>query len=94
MRCACDHHHLWHTALPAIRAHSLTCACARHRSYNTDPSGTYTKYQARAIGSGSEGAQSALQEHYRKDMTLKEAETLALNTLKQVMEEKVSAEQK
>lgn len=31
----------------------------------------------------------ALQEEYRKDLTLKEAEVLALSTLKQVMEEKV-----
>jgi hypothetical protein len=29
------------------------------------------------------------QEQYRKDLTLKEAEVLALSTLKQVMEEKV-----
>eukprot|EP00798_Chlamydomonas_sp_ICE-L_P003170 gene3170-13184_t len=58
--------------------------------YHTDPSGTFTKCQARAIGSGNEGAQSALQEHFRKDLTLAEAETLALSTLKQVMEEKVT----
>ena len=57
--------------------------------YHTDPSGTYVRCQAKAIGSGSEGAQSALQEHFRKDMTLAEAEVLALTTLKQVMEEKV-----
>ena len=30
-----------------------------------------------------------LQEEFRPDMTLKEAEVLALSTLKQVMEEKV-----
>jgi len=42
-----------------------------------------------AIGSGSEGAQTALQEHYKDDMSLAEAEVLALQTLKQVMEEKV-----
>ena len=30
-----------------------------------------------------------MQEEYRKDMTLKEAEVVALSTLKQVMEEKV-----
>ncbi|KAI7838011.1 hypothetical protein COHA_008193 [Chlorella ohadii] len=59
--------------------------------FHTDPSGTYVKYDAKAIGSGSEGAQTALQESYRKDMTLKEAEVLALSTLKQVMEEKVTA---
>jgi hypothetical protein len=44
-----------------------------------------------AIGSGSEGAQTALQEHYKPDMSLADAEVLALSTLKQVMEEKVSA---
>jgi 20S proteasome subunit alpha 5 len=43
-----------------------------------------------AIGSGSEGAQTALQEHYKPDMSLADAEVLALSTLKQVMEEKVS----
>lgn len=31
-----------------------------------DPSGTYVQYDAKAIGSGSEGAQQALQEHYDK----------------------------
>jgi 20S proteasome alpha/beta subunit len=46
-----------------------------------------------AIGSGSEGAQTALQEHYKDDMTLAEAEVLALTTLKQVMEEKVRADE-
>jgi hypothetical protein len=61
---------------------------ASHR-YHTDPSGTYVKYRCMAIGSGSEGAQTALQEHYKDDITLAEAEVLALTTLKQVMEEKV-----
>lgn len=42
-----------------------------------------------AIGSGSEGAQTTLQEEYKPDVSLKEAEVLALSTLKQVMEEKV-----
>ena len=59
------------------------------RSYHTDPSGTYVKFSAKAIGSGAEGAQSTLQEGFKPDMTLAEAEVLALSTLKQVMEEKV-----
>ncbi|PNW70545.1 hypothetical protein CHLRE_17g724350v5 [Chlamydomonas reinhardtii] len=61
--------------------------------YHTDPSGTYVKYSAKAIGSGSEGAQSSLQEAFKDkpDMSLAEAEVLALSTLKQVMEEKVTA---
>eukprot|EP00958_Prasinococcus_capsulatus_P018426 scaffold2149_cov406-Prasinococcus_capsulatus_cf.AAC.8 len=88
--------------------------------YHTDPSGTYVRYKAKAIGAGSEGAQAALQEDYNavrvtwgsrwtpfghapalclnerwckllQDLTLKEAEVLALKTLKAVMEEKVTA---
>lgn len=53
--------------------------------YHTDPSGTFVRYEAKAIGAGSEGAQTQLQETYSKSMTLAEAETLALNTLKQVL---------
>jgi 20S proteasome subunit alpha 5 len=34
--------------------------------YHLDPSGTYTEYDAKAIGSGFEGAQTALQELYNK----------------------------
>lgn len=58
--------------------------------FHTDPSGTFVQFKAKAIGSGSEGAQTALQESYREDMTLEEAEVLALTTLKQVMEEKIT----
>lgn len=57
--------------------------------FHTDPSGTYVQWKAKAIGAGSEGAQTALQEAYSSSMTLEEAETLALRTLKQVMEEKL-----
>jgi len=59
--------------------------------FHTDPSGTFIQYFAKAIGAGSEGAQNTLQDKYSKSMTLKEAETLALQTLKQVMEETISA---
>ncbi|KAG6428808.1 hypothetical protein SASPL_106845 [Salvia splendens] len=59
--------------------------------YYTDPSGTFWQCNAKAIGSGSEGADSSLQEQYNKELTLKEAETIALSILKQVMEEKVTA---
>lgn len=57
--------------------------------YHTDPSGTYTRYEAKAIGSGSEAAQSDLQDKYHKQMTLTEAHHLTLRVLKQVMEEKL-----
>lgn len=58
----------------------------------SDPSGTYVRYKAKAIGAGSEGAQSNLSEAYSESMTLEEAEDLALTTLKQVMEDKISTE--
>lgn len=56
----------------------------------SDPSGTYFQYKAKAIGAGSEGAQITLQEKFRDDLTLENAEDLALEILKQVMEEKLS----
>ncbi|GAA5831889.1 hypothetical protein JCM5353_008133 [Sporobolomyces roseus] len=57
--------------------------------YHADPSGTFMRYHAKAIGSGSEGAQSELQDSYTKSMTLEEAKHLSLKVLKQVMEEKL-----
>ncbi|OAE30541.1 hypothetical protein AXG93_977s1270 [Marchantia polymorpha subsp. ruderalis] len=71
-----------------IAGHDETGPCL----YHTDPSGSSWACDAKAIGSGSEGANSSLQEHYHKDMTLKEAETLALSTLKHVMEEKAEGD--
>lgn len=59
--------------------------------WHMDPSGTYIRYDAKAIGSGSEGAQQNLQEYYLQTMTIKEAINLALSTLKQVMEEKLNS---
>jgi 20S proteasome subunit alpha 5 len=58
----------------------------------SDPSGTFVRYKAKAIGAGSEGAQSNLEESYSETMTLEETEELALSTLKQVMEEKISTD--
>ncbi|KAI9703098.1 MAG: proteasome component pup2 [Bogoriella megaspora] len=55
------------------------------------PSGTFYRYDAKAIGSGSEGAQAELQNEYHKSLTLPEAEVLVLKTLKQVMEEKLDS---
>lgn len=59
--------------------------------YHAEPSGTFYRYDAKAIGSGSEGAQAELQSEYHRSLTLDEAETLVLKTLKQVMEEKLDA---
>eukprot|EP00753_Platysulcus_tardus_P002721 PLAT1184.1.p1 GENE.PLAT1184.1~~PLAT1184.1.p1 ORF type:complete len:247 (-),score=102.77 PLAT1184.1:90-830(-) len=58
--------------------------------FQTDPSGTYTRWKACAVGSGSEGAQTALEEAYDSGMSLVDAETTALTILKQVMEEDLS----
>ncbi|CEI69691.1 unnamed protein product [Fusarium venenatum] len=59
--------------------------------FHAEPSGTFYRYDAKAIGSGSEGAQAELQNEYHKSLTLTDAETLVLKTLKQVMEEKLDA---
>ncbi|KAH1007069.1 proteasome subunit alpha type-5 [Dendroctonus ponderosae] len=59
--------------------------------YHMDPSGTFVQFDAKAIGSGSEGAQQSLQEVYHRSMTLDEATTSALTILKQVMEEKLNS---
>jgi 20S proteasome alpha/beta subunit len=63
----------------------LVAGCDEHGPvlYHTDPSGTYFRFEAWAIGAGSEGAQSLLQEKYSADMSLADAEALALSTLKQ-----------
>lgn len=62
----------------------------KHR-YHAEPSGTFYRYDAKAIGSGSEGAQAELQNEFHKSLTLPEAEVLVLKTLKQVMEEKLDS---
>lgn len=62
-----------------------------YQLYHAEPSGTFYRYKAKAIGSGSEGAQSELQNVYRSDMTLAEAEKVVLKILKQVMEEKLDS---
>mmetsp|Transcript_14921 Transcript_14921/g.22354 ORF Transcript_14921/g.22354 Transcript_14921/m.22354 type:complete len:264 (+) Transcript_14921:29-820(+) len=59
--------------------------------YHCNPSGTYIKYLAKAIGAGSEGAQNTLEEEYNKSMSLDEATTLTVKILKQVMEEKIKS---
>jgi len=57
--------------------------------FHTDPSGTFLQYAAKAIGSGSEGAQTQLENEYHRSLSLQEAEILALTVLRQVMEDKL-----
>ncbi|KAG4300676.1 hypothetical protein PCANB_003026 [Pneumocystis canis] len=59
--------------------------------YHAEPSGTYYRYDAKAIGAGSEGAQSELQSEYNPLMTFQEGEMLILRVLKHVMEETLDA---
>ncbi|RKO99501.1 hypothetical protein CXG81DRAFT_20413 [Caulochytrium protostelioides] len=58
--------------------------------YQTDPSGNYVRYKAKALGSGSEGAQTELKNQYHADLTLAEGIQVALRILKQTMEEKMT----
>ncbi|EPY34767.1 20S proteasome subunit alpha 5 [Strigomonas culicis] len=58
--------------------------------WQTDPSGTYTRYDAQAIGSGAEGARTVFTERYHRNMTLEEAENLVVEILKQFMEDKLT----
>lgn len=58
--------------------------------FHMDPSGTYVKFDAKAIGSGSEGAQQSLRDTFHKSMTLTEAIKSSMTILKQVMEEKLN----
>ncbi len=60
--------------------------------YQTDPSGTFLEWKARAIGSGGETAMTYIKESYHSNMTLQEAEKLVLQVLKNVMEERINAE--
>ncbi|KAL7419891.1 proteasome component pup2 [Cryptotrichosporon argae] len=57
--------------------------------FHTDPSGTFVRYDAKAIGSGSDAAQQSLQDAFHKNLSLADASGLALKVLKQVMEEKL-----
>lgn len=57
--------------------------------FQTDPSGTFLQWQARAIGSGGETAMTFIKESYHQNMSLLEAEKLVMQTLKNVMEEKI-----
>lgn len=58
--------------------------------WQTDPSGTFTRYEAKAIGAGADAAQSALVEQYHRSLDLEGAKKLLVSILKQVMEDKLT----
>jgi proteasome alpha subunit len=51
----------------------------------TDPSGIYTQYTARSIGSGCMEANKLLDRKYREGMKLEEAQKLALEVFKEIL---------
>jgi len=56
------------------------------RLFGTHPSGTYRGFKATAQGAGSETVLSILKEEYREEMSLKEAEKLAVKCLTKALE--------
>lgn len=58
--------------------------------WHTDPSGTYTEFDAHAIGAGGEAAQTIFSEKYHRSMVLEEAENLTIEILKHVIQEKLT----
>jgi len=58
--------------------------------FQTDPTGTMIKYEAKGIGPAEESIQDKLKDTYKGDMSLEDAEKLALLCLKIVMEEDIN----
>jgi proteasome alpha subunit len=56
--------------------------------YQTDPSGTYIRYDAAAIGSGSDQVNEFLEKNYHADKSMEEASVLALDSIYLISEEK------
>jgi len=54
--------------------------------YQSDPSGNYGGWKARAIGANNQAAQSILKEDYKPDIDLKGAMTLAVKVLSKTMD--------
>lgn len=52
-------------------------------SYHAEPSGTFYRYDAKAIGSGSEGAQAELVNEYHKYVASNETPILQSDSLTQ-----------
>lgn len=56
----------------------------------TDPSGTNVAMKCAAIGSAHEAATQLLQDHFEENLSLEDAQKLALLVLRQVMEDKMT----
>jgi proteasome alpha subunit len=62
------------------------------RLFTTDPVGTYWGYLATVIGRGTNSAGDYLSKHYKQNMTLKQAVTLAFETLQATSESELTAD--
>lgn len=60
--------------------------------FETDPTGIFFQYLARAIGDGETELEEVLHKHYKKDMTADEGLKLAAMALKKVVEDKEEKE--
>lgn len=60
--------------------------------YETDPSGIYTQYLARAIGMGSPEANKVLERKFKEGMKLEDAQKLALEVFKEILDKEFSLE--
>lgn len=55
--------------------------------YVVDPTGSFSRLKAFAIGGGDESANKSLEEEYEEDMSLEQATNLVIRTLKDAMED-------
>jgi proteasome alpha subunit len=60
--------------------------------YTTSPSGIYRPFKAYAIGTGEASAREYLMENYKEDMSFEELINLALNSLKDSIDEEATKE--
>ena len=57
--------------------------------YETDPSGAFKQYKAGAIGEKNDEVAAIFEKKYKKNMTLKNAVTLAFNTISKALEKDI-----
>lgn len=60
--------------------------------YTTSPSGIYRPYKAYALGSGDSSAREYIQNNYNEKLSFKEMVNLALNSIKESIDEEISEE--
>jgi 20S proteasome subunit alpha 5 len=75
----------------ALLVAGFDCKTGNCGLFKTDPSGNYYRCKAVAIGAAAESATNALVEQYKEDLTFETAEKMAIEILKQGMEEKMGS---